>query len=84
LEAIKLLPWADAVCTDGDFPYNHDFYDALIKHNIPYIINTGNKNFTAEMNKKLNTTLKPLAVILKGQDLKTSMQKLYEKASISK
>jgi hypothetical protein len=79
LEAIKLLPWADCVCTDGDFPYNRDFYDALIKRNIPYVVNTGNTSFIDDMSKKLNTTLKPLAVVIKGQDLKAPMQKLYEK-----
>jgi CheY-like chemotaxis protein len=42
MEAIALLPWADAVCTDGDYPFRDEFYAALFTSKKPFIINSGN------------------------------------------
>lgn len=44
-EGIANLAWADAVCTDGDFPFNQEFYAALKASGKPFIINSGNLDF---------------------------------------
>jgi hypothetical protein len=45
LEGITHLPEANVVCTDGDFPYNEEFYAALKKSGKPFIIVSGNDSF---------------------------------------
>ena len=74
-QAINILPWADCICTDGEFPSNGEFYKELIKSKKPFIIYSADEKYKGQGE---------LAFISKPQlgQLRTALALLRDKVAV--